>query len=89
MIERLTDALHLQVVPRFKLTDDELTTLTGRNARSATGVVQHLSSHLELVEAGLRRTGVALTVVAAIVSFIVVLGVGWLLLGLAGRFVQL
>ncbi len=77
MIDRLTAYLMGLVTP-FELTRDELGALTGRTGRRSDQVTVRLSQYLDDVDRQLRRIATLVTVLSAVLTFLVLLIVFWL-----------
>ena len=77
MIDRLTAYLMGLITP-FELTRDELGALTGRTGRRSDQVTVRLSQYLDDVDRQLRRIATLVTVLSAVLTFLVLLIVFWL-----------
>ncbi|MHA6523551.1 hypothetical protein [Tessaracoccus sp. G1721] len=77
MIDRLTAYLMGLVTP-FELTRDELGALTGRTGRRSDQVTARLSTYLDDVDRQVHRISTLVTVLSAVLTFLVLLLVFWL-----------
>lgn len=76
-MERLLAYLMGLITP-FELTRDELGALTGRSGRRSDQVPVRLSHYLDDVDRQLQRISTLVTVVSAVVTFLILLIVFWL-----------
>lgn len=77
MIERLTTFV-MGLISPFELTRDELGALTGRTGRRSDQVPVRLSAYLDDVDRQLQRISTLVTVLSAVLTFLVLLIVFWL-----------
>ena len=77
MIDRLTGFVMGLITP-FELTRDELGALTGRTGRRSDQVPVRLSAYLDDVDRQLQRISTLITVLSAVLTFLVLLIVFWL-----------
>lgn len=77
MIERLTTFV-MGLISPFELTRDELGALTGRSGRRSDQVPLRLSAYLDDVDRQLQRISTLITVLSAVLTFLVLLIVFWL-----------
>ena len=77
MIDRLTGFVMGLITP-FELTRDELGALTGRSGRRSDQVPVRLSAYLDDVDRQLQRISTLVTVLSAVLTFLVLLIVFWL-----------
>lgn len=77
MIERLTTFV-MGLISPFELTRDELGALTGRSGRRSDQVPVRLSAYLDDVDRQLQRISTLVTVLSAVLTFLVMLIVFWL-----------
>lgn len=77
MIERLTTFV-MGLISPFELTRDELGALTGRTGRRSDQVPVRLSAYLDDVDRQLQRISTLVTVLSAVLTFLVMLIVFWL-----------
>ena len=77
MIERLTTFV-MGLISPFELTRDELGALTGRSGRRSDQVPVRLSAYLDDVDRQLQRISTLVTVLSAVLTFLVLLIVFWL-----------
>ena len=77
MIERLTTFV-MGLISPFELTRDELGALTGRTGRRSDQVPVRLSAYLDDVDRQLQRISTLITVLSAVLTFLVLLIVFWL-----------
>lgn len=77
MIDRLTGFVMGLITP-FELTRDELGALTGRSGRRSDQVPVRLSAYLDDVDRQLQRISTLITVLSAVLTFLVLLIVFWL-----------
>ena len=77
MIERLTMFV-MELISPFELTRDELGALTGRTGRRSDQVPVRLSAYLDDVDRQLQRISTLVTVLSAVLTFLVMLIVFWL-----------
>ena len=77
MIGRLTGFVMGLITP-FELTRDELGALTGRSGRRSDQVPVRLSAYLDDVDRQLQRISTLVTVLSAVLTFLVMLIVFWL-----------
>ena len=77
MIERLTTFV-MGLISPFELTRDELGALTGRSGRRSDQVPVRLSAYLDDVDRQLQRISTLITVLSAVLTFLVLLIVFWL-----------
>ena len=72
MIDRLTGFVMGLITP-FELTRDELGALTGRSGRRSDQVPVRLSAYLDDVDRQLQRISTLVTVLSAVLTFLVLL----------------
>ncbi len=77
MIERLTTFV-MGLISPFELTRDELGAFTGRTGRRSDQVPVRLSAYLDDVDRQLQRISTLVTVLSAVLTFLVLLIVFWL-----------
>lgn len=77
MIDRLTGFVMGLITP-FELTRDELGALTGRSGRRSDQVPVRLSAYLDDVDRQLQRISTLITVLSAVLTFLVLLIMFWL-----------
>ena len=77
MIDRLTGFV-MGLISPFELTRDELGALTGRTGRRSDQVPVRLSAYLDDVDRQLQRISTLVTVLSAVLTFLVLLIVFWL-----------
>ena len=77
MIERLTTFV-MGLISPFELTRDELGALTGRSGRRSDQVPVRLSAYLDDVDRQLQRISTLITVLSAVLTFLVLLIMFWL-----------
>ena len=77
MIERLTTFV-MGLISPFELTRDELGALTGRTGRRSDQVPVRLSAYLDDVDRQLQRISTLVTVLSAVLTFLVMLILFWL-----------
>ena len=77
MIERLTTFV-MGLISPFELTRDELGALTGRSGRRSDQVPVRLSAYLDDVDRQLQRISTLVTVLSAVLTFLVLLIMFWL-----------
>ena len=77
MIERLTTFV-MGLISPFELTRDEFGALTGRAGRRSDQVPVRLSAYLDDVDRQLQRISTLVTVLSAVLTFLVMLIVFWL-----------
>ena len=77
MIDRLTGFVMGLITP-FELPRDDLGALTGRTGRRSDQVTVRLSAYLDDVDRQLQRISTLVTVLSAVLTFLVLLIVFWL-----------